>query len=144
MNIKEETIGTLKELGYDIWAHDDSCNGVSFDKANYIYVNYRSIKTPRQKEVTVEWILSKVNKETNYQNLSRYLRNVFASSCSVYPASYGIGVSSLLNREDDIKAVAEKLKSLGLKFRNELSDAGWVYRFLISKDAANMRIMESL
>lgn len=149
MKITKETISKMEELGYFVGMPVMSpqpgfYREVPYGQATHLYVGYRLIKAPKAKEVTVDWLLSKINKETAYQNLSQYLRKVFSSCVSVYPASYGVGVASLFSREDDIKVVAEKLKSLGLKFRNELSDAGWVYRFVISKDAANMRIMESL
>lgn len=149
MKITKETISKLEQLGYYVGLpvmspQPDFYRQVSYEEATHLSIDYRLIKTPKAKEVTVDWVLSKINKENAYQNLSQYLRKVFASCCSVYPASYGIGVASLFSREDDIKLVAEKLKSMGLKFRNELSDAGWVYRFVINRDADNMRIMESL
>lgn len=149
MKIKKETISKMEELGYFVGMPVMSpqpgfYREVPYEEATHLYVGYRLIKAPKTKEVTVDWLLSKINKETAYQNLSQYLRKVFSSCVSVYPASYGVGVASLFSREDDINTVANKLKSLGLKFRNELSDAGWVYRFVISKDTANMRIMESL
>lgn len=149
MKITKETISKLEQLGYYLGLPVMSpqpgfYREVPYEEATHLYVDYRLIKTPKAKEVTVDWLLSKINKETAYQNLSQYLRKVFSSCVSVYPASYGIGVASLFSRENDIKAVAKKLKSMGLKFRNELSDAGWVYRFVISRDADNMRIMESL
>lgn len=149
MKISKETISNMEELGYFVGMPVISpqpgfYREVPYEQATHLYVNYRLIKAPKAKEITVDWLLSKINKEAVYQNLSQYLRKVFSSCVSVYPASYGVGVASLFSREDDIKVIAEKLKSLGLKFRNELSDAGWVYRFVISKDASNMRIMESL
>lgn len=149
MKISKETISNMEELGYFVGMPVISpqpgfYREVPYEQATHLYVNYRLIKAPKAKEITVDLLLSKINKEAVYQNLSQYLRKVFSSCVSVYPASYGVGVASLFSREDDIKVIAEKLKSLGLKFRNELSDAGWVYRFVISKDASNMRIMESL
>lgn len=149
MKITKETINRMEELGYFVGVSVMSpqpgfYREVSYEEATHLYVDYRLIKAPKAKEVTVDWLLSKINKETAYHNLSQYLRKVFSSCVSVYPASYGVGVASLFSREDDIKTVANKLKSLGLKFRNEFSDAGWVYRFVISRDADNMRIMESL
>ena len=149
MKITKETISKMEELGYFVGMPVMSpqpgfYREVPYEQATHLYVDYRLIKAPKAKEVTVDWLLSKINKEAAYQNLSQYLHKAFSSCVSVYPASYGVGVASLFSREDDIKTVANKLKSLRLKFRNELSDAGWVYRFVISRDADNMRIMESL
>ena len=61
MNITKETISKLNQLGYNVWAHDDNCNEVPFEKGNYIYIDYRSVKAPKQKEVTVEWLLDKIS-----------------------------------------------------------------------------------
>ena len=53
-------------------------------------------------------------------------------------------IKLLQEYKTDAEKVSEKLKELGLKFRNEFSDAAWVYRFVISRDKDNMRILESL
>lgn len=144
MKITKETISKLSELGYNVWAHDDNSNEVPFEKGDYIYIDYRSVKTPKQKEVTVEWLLDKINKTSFYRNLSDYLRKLFSSTISVYPASYGIGINSSCGYKGDAEMVANKLKELGLKYRCEFSDCRFVYRFIISKDAVNMNILESL
>ncbi|WP_462423604.1 hypothetical protein [Barnesiella intestinihominis] len=144
MKITKETISKLNELGYDVWSHDDNCNEAPFEKGSYIYINYRSIKTPKQKEVTVEWLLDRINQESSYRNLSNYLRKLFSSTMSVYPASYGIGVDSLYGLKNNMEKVESTLKNLGLKYRCEFSDCRFVYRFIVSKDRENMRILESL
>lgn len=90
----------------------------------------KSFKTPKEKEVTVEWVLDKISKENRYKSLYEYLQKIAdKNSISIYPASYGIGVASLFNRSKDIEMVSNKLHSLGLKFKNELSQGGWVYSF---------------
>lgn len=155
MTITSETISKMKDLGYIIEAVDDRCNKISFTKGNKLFI-YRSkwedddsvfymvIKTPKQKEVTVEWILSKLDRESSYKNLSQYLRQIFDYSISIYPASYGIGVDTFGGYKASAKKVSEKLEELGLKYRTEFSDAGWVYRFIVSKGSDNMKILESL
>ncbi len=144
MNITKETISKLNQLGYNVWAHDDNCNEVPFEKGNYIYIDYRSVKAPKQKEVTVEWLLDKISEKSSYRNLSNYLRKLFSSTMSVYPASYGIGINSLFGYKDNVEMVETKLKEIGLKYRCEFSDCRFVYRFIISKDSENMKILESL
>ena len=155
MNITKETISKLNELGYNVWGrrgYKTTDDGLPYKQSENLVVVLetnddfiiKDFKTPKEKEVTVEWVLSKINKESSYKNLSQYLRKVFEYSISIYPASYGIGIDTFGGYEMSAKKVSSKLQELGLKFRNELSDAGWVYRFVISKDAANMRIMESL
>lgn len=63
---------------------------------------------------------------------------------SVYPASYGIGINSLFGYKDNVEMVETKLKEIGLKYRCEFSDCRFVYRFIVSKDSENMKILESL
>ena len=109
MNITKETISKLEEFGYNVWA-DDKYGFVDMDdykNATHIGIGTKSdsddwfcksFKTPNEKEVTVEWVLSKINKESSYKNLSQYLRRIFDYSISVYPASYGIGVHSEITK----------------------------------------------
>nr|WP_302584797.1 hypothetical protein [Paraprevotella clara]DAV71935.1 MAG TPA: hypothetical protein [Caudoviricetes sp.] len=155
MNITKETISKLEEFGYNVWA-DDKYGFVDMDdykNATHIGIGTKSdsddwfcksFKTPNEKEVTVEWVLSKINKESSYKNLSQYLRRIFDYSISVYPASYGIGVDTFGNYKVTAKNISDKLEELGLKYRNEFSEGRWVYRFIVSKDSENMRILKSL
>lgn len=156
MKITQETISKLNELGYNVWAYNP-CRPTNIDdykNATHIGIGMiiesnddwfcKSFKTPKGKEVTVEWVLTKINKESSYKNLSQYLRKIFGYSISVYPASYGIGVDTLGNYKVTAKNVSDKLEELGVKYRNEFSEGRWVYRFIVSKDKENMRILESL
>lgn len=147
MNISKDTIKKLEEPGHIVFGMkgykctDDS---ISYKEADRLIVDLVTLRTPKVKEVTVDWVLSKIEKESSYKNLSQYLRKIFGYTISVYPASYGIGVDTLGGYKKTAKTVSDKLNELGLKFRNEFSDAAWVYRFIISKDKDNMRILESL
>lgn len=97
-------------------------------------------KTPKAKEVTLDYIMNKVNEESIYRNLS----NLFSKLCKnipVYPTTYGIGIDAFYNREmrKEIKMVEDKLNELGIEYRNEFSEAGYVYRFVISKKSVNLK-----
>lgn len=152
MIISQETIKKLKDLGYVVWGQKGimyTDEGLTYEEADTLVVSmdfvFNNLKTPKYKEVTLEWVLDKINKGNSYKNLSQYLRKVFGYSIDIYPTSYGIGIDTLFGKyENRAKMVAEKLSELGLKFRNEFSDAGWVYRFIVSKDRDNMKILESL
>lgn len=156
MKITKETISKLNQLGYNVWGckgYKTTDEGLSYKQAENLVVVLdtnddfiiKDFKAPKEKEVTVEWVLSKINKESSYKNLSQYLRKVFGYSISVYPASYGIGIDTFGGHHKEIASkITDKLKELGLKYRNEFSDAAWVYRFIISKDSENMKILESL
>ena len=68
MKITQETISKLNELGYNVWA-DDRYGFVDmndYNSATYIGIGTKShsddwfcksFKTPKEKEVTVEWVL---------------------------------------------------------------------------------------
>lgn len=152
MNIKESTIKAAKEEGiivccatnkYDNWYDKFSY----FPKMDYIVViqNYNSkiILAPK-KEITLEWIMSKFDKDSSYINLSKYLNKFFTCGFNIYATSYGIGICSMFNRQQDIEKVENFLNDLGIEYRNELSDGGYVYRFVISKHKKNIDIMSNL
>lgn len=97
-------------------------------------------KTPKNKEVTFDYIMNKLNQESIYRNLS----DLFSKLCKnipVYPTTYGIGVDAFFNRDmkNEIKFIEDKLKELGIEYRNEFSEAGYVYRFIISKKSVNLQ-----
>ena len=154
MNIKKETVDKIKSLGYHVWGSgkgfDTTIEGLSWDKADCLVVvsedfKINSFKTPKNKEVTAEWVMDKLNNQSVYMNLSKYLRKIFDYSISIYPTSYGIGVDAFWGRyKNDADKVASKLADLGLEYRNEFSDARWVYRFIVSKNAHNLAILKSL
>lgn len=162
MIITKETIEKLKENNIhleteiSLFDNDLDCDVMkSIDKATTIYLSpekwngeyfSKTLKAPKKKEVTVEWIMNKLNADSIYVNISRYLAKIFSSQgINCYPTSYGVGVDTLFHVNQKTRdMVAQKLNELGLKFRNEYSSAHWVYRFVISKDAENMRIMQSL
>ena len=62
------------------------------------------------------------------------------SSFNIYPTTYGIGVWVFYNwnLKDDLAYIDKKLKSLGIEYYNEYSEARWVFRYKISKKQANL------
>lgn len=154
MNIKKETIKKLEDLGYIVWFSMGTyfCkNDNDYENATHMEISSlamdgptlrKTIKAPK-KEVTVNWVLEKLHKESVYYNLSQYLKKIFGYGM-IYPTSYGIGVETIWNMKENAKKVERKLNELGLSYRNEYSDAGWVYRFVISKDKKNIEIMKQL
>lgn len=66
--------------------------------------------------------------------------NGLGKTFSVYPTTYGIGIWVIYNWNSDehIVKVANILKENGVEFYNEYSEAGWVYRFKVSKKADNL------
>lgn len=153
MNITKETVKKLEELGYNVWGRKgmkDTDNRLSWQEADILVIyakdfsSIKHLKTPKSKEITIDWVMRKLENGSVYINLSSYLRKSISMSYKVYAASYGIGIDTLGGYKHSAKEVESKLNELGIKFRNEFSDAAWVYRFIISKDSNNMRIFESL
>ena len=65
---------------------------------------------------------------------------------SIYPTTYGIGVWNLYNASinADTTLVDKILNERGIEYRNEFSDAEWVFRYVISKKEANKLKLEAL
>ena len=68
----------------------------------------------------------------------RLSNNNRVSKYQFYTTLYGIGYMCLFDSDEAIADVRKKLggylKSKNIDFRNEFSDARWVYRFVINKD----------
>lgn len=154
MKISELTFGKAVDEGYVVWGlkkkNDTTAyyNYKDLEKCEYITISHNYIfRTFRvtTKEITLDWILSKFEKEHAYINLSKYLKREFNNSFNIYCTSYGIGIDVFLSKKDDaIEAVANKLDSLNIEYRNEFSDAKWIYRFIISKSKTNMEFIKKL
>lgn len=72
----------------------------------------------------------KVIKNIVEKNQDRVSKGLF------YSTLYGIGFWAIFCSKEDMqvaKQLHDFLNSIGIKFRNEWSDAGWVYRFVIGK-----------
>lgn len=158
MNIKKETIEKLAALGFRCHGTNDSCmlstlrGEITFSKSTLliVYDEHMSmwmLKTPTKKEVTTDWILQRVQKNTEkaYINLKDYIIKMFPKFGNAYAASYGVGVELIFrDYKKDIEKVETTLKKLGLKFRTEYSDAFWVFRFIVSKSKENIAILEAI
>ena len=153
MKVSKETIQALSNLGYRVWGdlkgyeflEDDQ----DYEKATHLVIGYygeddewvKKFKAPKTKEVTIEWVIDKISKESSYINLYLMLSKRF-NGINVYAASYGIGVCSLMNIEADIAFVRSKLDEYGIKYRTEYSVL--VYRFIISKSKDNIRRLQEI
>jgi len=165
MNIKESTLKQIDEL-YSVTYYDEYINEVSphSDKCTEINVflewgpagpgNYdeavmlsKSIRVPSKMEVTLDWLINKVNSCKTYESFAKYFAKLInRNDFNVYPTTYGIGVVRIynFNREKDQQFIDNLLASLGIEYSNEYSNAGWVYRYKISKSATNINKIKSL
>lgn len=172
MNIKRETIdkfrsiyGTLnvqmtyssKYVSYELidWVR----MGEDIKKLNYIsivgfvgdtFVDV-SFSTPKNKEITVDYLIKKVNDKMKVDNYYTNLTKVFEkliSNARFYATTYGIGMETLFYNSEKAKENVETLERFltanKIEYRNEYSDARWVYRFVISKSKENIEKIKNI
>lgn len=173
MNIKKETINIFeREMGLKIsigfglrsinYGLDDflkqggnlteatSLEILGFDKeSDYpVYINFI---TPKNKEITIEYLFNKLDKFFNRENCYKNLSDIFKKmlpSCNFYATTYGIGVDTIYKSLEDGKKDIEKLEnylvSNKIEYKTEYSEACWVYRFVISKNTSNLNKINNL
>jgi hypothetical protein len=154
MNITPSTIEALKQE-YQIFFYDNNVNEKEPKEATHLNIGFtadfseyigKTFKTPTKQEVTVEWVVEKLGANKVYVSFAPVFQSLLKKrgyGCfDVYPATYGIGVFVALSfkgsAKRDVEAVEELLGELGIEYKNEYSDAGWCYRFKISKSAENI------
>jgi hypothetical protein len=123
------------------------------DICNYDYLflwTGKRMKTVKLiKSYDINWIANQVNKFLNYSNNN--LTHIFKGlglSGNIYYTSFGFSYCTFMRSRDtfdkDILILKEALDKNGIVYRNEFSDACWVYRFIISQKEDNLsRIKKS-
>ena len=159
MNISKQTIETLNELGYTIHFQDEYLNIVSHSEASEMYIGFlkltdnecqyigKTIKATK-KETTIDYIMDKITTDKVYKNFSSEFNKVVREfGLSAYPTSYGIGVSVIFIsevRESELRnKVKTALDKIGINYLTEYSEAGWVFRFKISKSSKNIELLKN-
>jgi len=145
MNISEETIKAIEEM-YSVTWFDEQGNDVHPTKATEILFGHlneedlsevpyigKSFKLPKKKEVTLDYLLSKLNTEKIYKNFSeKFNKIVKLNGITCYPTSYGIGVFVAFAFRESIKDIKAKIENAlnehGIEYTTQYSDAGWVFR----------------
>jgi len=154
MNISETEIKKLESV-YSVQYYDKFCNQKSISEATEIYIGtelhptlyigiHKTIKAPK-KEIDFNYILSKLNAETIYINFANYFENLINKKfekISVYATTYGIGL--FLPYKIDVQQIESELINLNINFTTERSEAGFVYRFKISKSKENIEKINQL
>lgn len=164
MNISKETIEKLKGLGYIFTFWDEYVNEVSPEKSTELSIcaidingEYQILYPPvriktTKKETTLEYILNKMNNDKVYQNFSEYFNKLLKSknytNYNTCPTTYGIGVwvsfGFRKNIEETKQNIENLLNELNIIYTTEYSDAGWVFRYKISKSKENIAIIEKI
>lgn len=128
--------------------------GYSSENSTVLYIEYNSrlimqkVNT-KSKEITTEYINKLIEKNEKAYNgyygkfaekMTAILSANGVKEYSIYPTQYGIGVWVIYNTfvKDDISKVTDILDKYGVEYYNEYSEAHWVYRFKVSKKAANI------
>lgn len=154
----------LKDNGYTSYTlHDD--NDFSNDNPKmenvtsmtiYAYEPYFIMKTfrlPKKKLVDINYCLDKLNADSVYKNFTEEFKTILEdngikNSINAYPTSYGIGVFVLFNFRNETTELKNQidniLNDLGIEFKNEHSDAGWVFRYKISKSKGNIEKLKTV
>jgi hypothetical protein len=145
MKIAAKTIKALEGEGFIVAFTDGKGNDVSKQKATELSLTNieqgligHTIKTPKKKEVTVDWVMSNLFSTSEFKNIAKQVSKI-SDSVYAYPASYGIGV--IVNfgfNQELVNKVEQSLKSFGIEYYNEHSSAQHVYRFVISKKKENL------
>lgn len=129
-----------------------SCDATEYD---ILYIEYDEKLIMQKingkyKEVTAEYVQKLIDKNEKaysgvYGAFALKMQKLvkaagYGEKLSVYPTTYGIGVWRLYNwhLNKEAGAVEEILNRYGVEYYNELSDAGWVLRFKISKKKENL------
>jgi hypothetical protein len=112
---------------------------------NYIGKTIKSTK----KEISVDYVLSKLNSDKVYHNFCNTFEKLLdEKSLTLYPTSYGIGIWVALTYRSEITRLQSKveaaLSKYNIDYSNEYSDAGWVFRYKISKSKENITKLEAI
>lgn len=155
-NLSKETIELLESDGFSVYGYGFHVSGteISLEDATKIslckidengeFVHIK-IQAPK-KELTYAMIQDKMNKDKTFVNFCNDFKKIlpekYSNMMDIYPTSYGIGVFIALNFRNEksiaIKEIERILSEKNISYKNEYSDAGYVYRFVISKSKENI------
>lgn len=99
------------------------------------------------KKFSISLVMDRLNKKLNYNSIDwrKIFKPLQLSNIGFYTTSYGIGVEVIFgSRRETINKIETYLTGLGIEYTNEYSDARWVYRFNISKSAANIERINNI
>jgi len=139
-----EGLGVVYYIDRGVMNDTDNINEAQF--LTFVFAKSMTVKLPKNKLITIDYINERLNKSSEFLNLSKHL-NKIANKYSLvcYPASYGIGVCNIFGKSPkSVERVTDILDKNNIEYYNEYSDANWVYRFKISKSQENIDKLKEL
>ena len=138
---------------------DDFCNEVEPNKAtemNIIIINdtidIKTIKLPKKKLIDVGYVMNKINSNKVYESFVNDFKTLlpkkYEYSINVYPTTYGIGIFVAYTQRQYILEIKKEIDSIlnskRIEYKNEPSDAGYVFRYKISKSKENINRLKNI
>lgn len=159
--IPDDLVASLEAAGYLTTFYNDDYNEVPVEQATKLSVfsvtdwanDKVTIKLPKSKVLTFDIVMSKLSQGSTYKNFAETFKNILNSKRQgggliVYPTTYGIGIFVAVGSRggiDEIKQEVEAtLAEYGIQYTTEYSNARWVFRYRISKSAANIEKLENI
>lgn len=110
------------------------------DISNYIG---KSFKLPKKKQVDLSYFVEKIEADSIYISFAKKFGQLInENGLSCYPTTYGIGVFVAVGYRNSINEIKSKIETLltdrGIEYKTEYSEAGWVFRYKISKSKENI------
>jgi hypothetical protein len=105
------------------------------------YYSYRIKGT--KKPYTMRQLLSKIDKDNIYVSFVETFKAISSLQFWIYPTTYGVGVMTM-DKERLEKTIVKVLEENKIEYRTEYSEASYVYRFIISKSAENIKKIKSI
>lgn len=106
---------------------------------------------PKIKPVDLKYVTEKYNSIFPRTHAYKNLRHVFENlkiKGAIYYTSFGFSYDCFFKSQktfdQEVLVIQNHLRDLHIQFKNEYSDARWVYRFIISKSKANLEIISNL
>ena len=149
----------LLELGYhSVNFYDDYMNEAKPENCTEISIltldggcfDIKTVKPiPKKKFVDVEYIVNRIEAKSVYTSFASDFKELllseypnFRNSINVYPTTYGIGVFVAFGLRGQLKETLNQIETLLNKYKIDFStgrsNAGYVFRFLISKKKENI------
>ena len=118
-------------------------------KTNY---NNFTLKIPKSPENLIKNLVNAYKNSLVYSQRKEEFLKAFQEKNAnyfndyfIYPTAYGFGYFCLLFRKSNFDDLNQKLsdflKEKNISFKNEYSDAGWVYRYKIKSDKISNQII---